>query len=691
MSKRFRTLPFAGVVLLSCGSDFELAGRVSWRPALGRGVDNRRSSRAFVSRPRRPGPGAIGTGSATTSRRKGITRDLEAMARVGIGEALIGNVFFDDTRAGDIKVLSEPWWELVEHAIREGGRVGVNIALFNCPGWSQSGGPWIKPQQAMRYLVSSETRVHGSGRIPATAARAAATVPGRGGPGVSGPARRCRNTRAARSPQVSCTPTAPGMEKAVDGQADTAWAFPAGAGQGEQPLTIEITVAEPLTARHVALVPGESAWAAQCELQAADDAGTFHSVRRFAFDRSNMAVNVGPLPRGPVTVSFAPVDGAPISACVDGRDRGRRTGRNLVVTRCTRGIVRRKTTRQDAPDSVTDVGHVSLASTTRTGSTDVVDPTHAGPRPDEATAARWHAAVGCPARRLGRAAHGHDDDRHPQFARFAGRLRSGSGQDEPAGSASCISTPSSASSCGGCRPSDRSAWKHVVADSYEMGSQNWTDDLAPMFRDRYGYDPLPWLPVLTGRVVGSADQSNRFLWDLRRLVADRIATEYVGGLRDLCRPHGLQLWLENYGHWGFPAEFLQYGGQSDCIGGEFWVTGGLGADRMSCGLVGGQHLRLPSRVGGSVHGRSAVPNRTFRHESPRRLGFLRGHQSLRAARLRPPAVGRSPTGRQRVVWHGVQPAQHLVQRQPGLDQLSPPLLFSAAAGHARGGRRLLHR
>ena len=62
---------------------------------------------------------------------------------------------------GRFKVLSEPWWELVEHAIREGGRVGVNIAMFNCPGWSQSGGPWIKPEQAMRYLVSSETRVHG--------------------------------------------------------------------------------------------------------------------------------------------------------------------------------------------------------------------------------------------------------------------------------------------------------------------------------------------------------------------------------------------------------------------------------------------------------------------------------------------------------------------------------------------------
>ena len=60
-------------------------------------------------------------------------------------------------------------------------------------------------------------------------------------------------------------------------------------------------------------------------------------------------------------------------------------------------------------------------------------------------------------------------------------------------------------------------------------------------------------------------------------MADRVATEYVGGLRDLCHRHGLQLWLENYGHWGFPGEFLQYGSQSDRVGGEFWVTGDLGS------------------------------------------------------------------------------------------------------------------
>lgn len=87
--------------------------------------------------------------------KEGLTRDLEAMARVGVGEALIGNVDVVKESRGSVKVLSEEWWSMVEHAIREGARVGVNIGMFNCPGWSQSGGPWVKPEQAMRYLAGA--------------------------------------------------------------------------------------------------------------------------------------------------------------------------------------------------------------------------------------------------------------------------------------------------------------------------------------------------------------------------------------------------------------------------------------------------------------------------------------------------------------------------------------------------------
>ena len=125
-------------------------------------------------------------------------------------------------------------------------------------------------------------------------------------------------------------------------------------------------------------------------------------------------------------------------------------------------------------------------------------------------------------------------------------------------------------------PMERSACKGVTADSYEVGSENWTDGFAAEFKKRNGYDPIVLLPVMTGRVVDSAKTSDQFLWDLRRTVADMIAENYVGGLRDVAHKHDMTMWLENYGHWGFPGEFLIYGSYADEIGGEFWTTGTLG-------------------------------------------------------------------------------------------------------------------
>ena len=139
---------------------------------------------------------------------------------------------------------------------------------------------------------------------------------------------------------------------------------------------------------------------------------------------------------------------------------------------------------------------------------------------------------------------------------------------------------------------DRRSFKIVVQDSYETGGTNWTDDMEEVFTRTYGYDPVPFLPVLAGEVVGSQDISDRFLWDLRRLIADRVAYDYVGGLRDICHEHGLETWLENYGHWGFPGEFLMYGGQSDHVSGEFWSEGTLGdienRAASSCGHIYGK-------------------------------------------------------------------------------------------------------
>ncbi|NJL19009.1 MAG: hypothetical protein HC901_01490 [Bdellovibrionaceae bacterium] len=120
-------------------------------------------------------------------------------------------------------------------------------------------------------------------------------------------------------------------------------------------------------------------------------------------------------------------------------------------------------------------------------------------------------------------------------------------------------------------PDERRAFKGITIDSYEVGAQNWTDGFAAEFEQRNGYNPVKLLPVFTGRVIDSAKVSDQFLWDLRRTVSEMISENYVGGLRGIAHDHHLKVWCENYGHWGFPGDFLSYGGQADEVGGEFWT------------------------------------------------------------------------------------------------------------------------
>jgi len=231
--------------------------------------------------------------------REGITKDLEAMADVGIGEVLIGNIFLDNQPAGTVKALSEEWWRLIEHAIREGGRVGVNIGIFNCPGWSQSGGPWIGAQEAMRYLATSETRVTGPARF--SSVLAAPATPFQDVALLAYPVPE--NDRPPPQPVASSSAVI-NVTRLVDGDRGTTATFPT---NSQVPVTVALNYAEPLTARSLEIFPGAQPFGAEVEFWARTSAGVDHLVRRFRCDRSNMRVNVGPLPQGPVTVAFEPV------------------------------------------------------------------------------------------------------------------------------------------------------------------------------------------------------------------------------------------------------------------------------------------------------------------------------------------------------------------------------------------------
>jgi len=86
----------------------------------------------------------------------------------------------------------------------------------------------------------------------------------------------------------------------------------------------------------------------------------------------------------------------------------------------------------------------------------------------------------------------------------------------------------------------------VVTDSWEAGPQNWTDHLVQEFKKRRGYDPVPWFPVLTGRIVQSAAASDQFLWDFRKTIADLTADEHYGQVEASLKQRGMLHYGESH-------------------------------------------------------------------------------------------------------------------------------------------------
>ena len=502
--------------------------------------------------------------------KEGVTRDLEAMAKIGVGRAFIGNIGLnkEETPYGSVKLFSDEWWGVTEQAIKTGSRVGVDIGLFNSPGWSQSGGPWIKPTQTMRYLATSELRLKGPRQYAQKL-----TVPPANFQDVAllaFPApEQDADDMTGYQPAVTTSATIRDAANLVDGKPDTEAVF-----SNDSSLTIDIELGKSLTARSLVLTPAKRPFRADCAVQVAEG-GRYRTVKTFELNRSNSELNVGFMPYGPVAISFPAITGTKFRLVLTkmSKEGGLAEIKLSAAPRVDRYVEKQlakmfqtplplwneyQWTTQAEPDNrALTVDPADVVNITRYLSPD-------GTLTWTVPAGDWvvvrfgmipTGVTNAPASPEGR---GPEVDKMSKtaidahFNAFVGKLLDRIPKD------------------------DRKALKWVVADSYETGSQNWTDGLTADFHRQYGYDPTPWLPVLTGRIVGSAARSDRFLWDVRRLVADRVAYQYVGGLRDVSNRHGLKLWLENYGHWGFPGEFLQYGGQSDEIGGEFWNEGELG-------------------------------------------------------------------------------------------------------------------
>lgn len=106
--------------------------------------------------------------------KEGITRDLEAFKAAGIGGATIFGMadvctpwagHINNSPTDGLLAFTEPWWKLVRHAAAEAKRLGLDVGIHNCPGYTASGGPWITPELSMLEVCTSRTLVDGGVRF----------------------------------------------------------------------------------------------------------------------------------------------------------------------------------------------------------------------------------------------------------------------------------------------------------------------------------------------------------------------------------------------------------------------------------------------------------------------------------------------------------------------------------------------
>jgi len=475
----------------------------------------------------------------------GITNDLEALRRIGISEVFIGNIFEGwMSPPGDLRTLSAEWEDCMRFALMEGHRIGIKISSFNCPGWSQAGGPWTQPEDAMRYLTFSEAVIEGDN----------ATVSAHYLPQ---PAAFFQDVVVLAVP-IAGEDTL--HDQSVMRQVNLS------RKDVNEPATIVFSFPYPVLKRSLVITPDQSNFQMSCDVYALYDT-EYKRIASASFDRLSDNLAYGPVPLAPLCISLGETITQQFKVVFTGIPADFSVGKveltSIAKVEHYAEKLNNKMPRINTPDWFAYQWETQMEPAAEA----TVDPDKIIVVSDflqgdtlrwKAPTGRWHImrlgmtptlktntpaapwAAGLEVDKMNRQSY------QAHYDAYIGKIS----KDLP----------------------KNLNFNRVIADSYETGPSSWTDDFYELFKQTYHYDPLPWLALFSGQVIGTAEQSDRFMWDMRRLVADRIASEFVGGMAEVLQKNGTQLWLENYGWDGFPSEFLKYAKLSPSVGGEFWTT-----------------------------------------------------------------------------------------------------------------------
>jgi hypothetical protein len=440
----------------------------------------------------------------------GITADLEAMKEIGLGGATIVNVDCGIPH-GPVAFMSPEWREDFKFAVEEADRLGLKLCVENCAGWSSSGGPWNTVTNAMQRLTSSEIHAQGPAVFDAVLPQPPVTLGYYRDIAVlafEAPVREPEPVASNATAKVKVV-----IQRAVYGGTD---------GGGSTDVTAKVKAL---------IKSGEKSVLVDNDELGGDPA--FGQAKRL---RVRYTLNGK-------SESMTADEGETLVFPVSGK--GPASARSFEKTSVDHTFVRPP---QNLADGDRIVAHDSVVDLTTNLAAD-------GRLHWDVPAGDWVIL------RLGYTPTGVDNHPAP---------KEGTGLECDKFSKEALDAHWDGfmqKVLDDIGPLAGRALDTSLIDSYEVGGQDWSPKFREEFEKRRGYDPLKFLPAYNREIMDNPAVNERFLWDMRRTVADLFAENYFGHFAELCRQHGLLNAVEPYTG---PFESLQCGAPADVVMGEFW-------------------------------------------------------------------------------------------------------------------------
>lgn len=519
-----------------------------------------------------------------TVRNEGITKDLEWMQRAGIAGFQLADVNFGvgHTVEPTIDFGSDEWREALNHAASEADRLGLEMAIFSSPGWSMTGGPWVEPHQAMKKLVWSEVQAEGGRTFRENLPQPPTNF---GAFQDLGAARSSQSAfyrdvcvLAYRTPQAEHDgPLIPAVILSSGGRIEGNSLFDRRYNEATAITTseddntawIEQRFDQPVTVRSITIAG--SAGIPVGRIAASDDGQHFRTLVTLPGTQlyRQARVRTFAIPETPARHFRLELTGAPIRPAETMSESAPQPAESysLVEWRLEPGARVHRWEEKAGFGHLFEYNTVASSPVGSRAAFDSGDLVDLSDKLHEDGSLEWDVPDGkWTILRLGYSLTGARN--RPATPAGSGlevdKLSRQHGSDYYNAYAGLLKK-----ALGDLYGNRLQYW---LIDSWEAGTQNWTDEMIAEFTHRRGYDPLPYLPALLGRIVDDAETSDRFLWDFRRTLADMFAENHYGVLQERLAEDGLQVYSEAAGvSLEIPEDTLLNKKHVDIPMGEFWV------------------------------------------------------------------------------------------------------------------------